>query len=251
MRLSSPPNPQPPPSTTTEAALAACRPLRPAYQYLDGASDYLHPVFTRHFAGHEFRSIFELGSRDGRDAVALQRALGGHIHAFECNPHALELCRQRLADEPAITLVPFAVWSESGRIPFFPVVETYCDDRPTPTRIGASSCFEAVEDYREQYRQTRIEVDAVRLDDYRREHGLGPVDLICLDLQGAALEALRGMPETLASCQFLIAELERRPLYRHQALFDQVARHLDEAGFELAEEVPRDDWFGDFLFVRR
>ncbi len=234
--------------------LALSRPHFPAHRYLEGYCDYLQPVFLEHLEGRDFRSIFELGSRDGRDAVALHHRFGAHVHAFECNPYALELCRESLAREPGVTLVPLAVWNRSERITFFPVVETLIEfeggESLTPTRIGASSCFEADPSYHERYVQSRIEVEAVRIDDYRRDHGLGPVDLVCLDLQGAALQALQGMPETLQSCDFVLAELERRPLYLGQALLPEVSDFLARFGFERVAAVERDKWFGDYLFAR-
>ena len=235
-------------------AFATSRPNYPAHRYLEGACDYLQPTFLEHFVGRSFRSIFELGSRDGRDALALHRHFGAHVHAFECNPYALQLCRDNLATASGVTLVPLAVWDRSEKIPFFPVVETYVEtgdgESVTPTRIGASSCFEADPTYHERYVQSRIEVQAVRVDDYRREQGLGPVDLVCLDLQGAALQALKGMPETLESCGFVLAELERRPLYQGQALLPEVTDYLARFGFKRVAEVERDPWFGDYLFAR-
>ncbi len=232
-------------------ALTASRPKHAAHQYLEGYCDYLQPAFLSHFEGRSFRSIFELGSRDGQDSLILHRQFGAHVHAFECNPYALELCRQRLEGVPGVTLVPLAAWHQNTRISFYPVVETYCGDTATPTRIGASSCFEADPSYHERYVQSRIEVQAVRIDDYRRERRLDPVDLVCLDVQGAALQALQGMPDTLKSCDFVLAELERRPLYQGQALLPEVTNFLAGLGFERVAAIERDPWFGDYLFERR
>ncbi|MGD8358702.1 MAG: FkbM family methyltransferase [Lysobacterales bacterium] len=115
---------------------------------------------------------------------------------------------------------------------------------------GASSCFRARNDYLQRYEQDRILVPAVRLDDYCREYDIRSIDLLCVDVQGAALQVLRSLGDQLRQVRNLIIELEHRPLYHGQSLFTECDEFLVRNGFQQKSRISRDDWFGDYLYVR-
>src|SRR5690606_20785305 len=79
--------------------------------------------------------------------------------------------------------------------------------------------------------------------------GVQTCALPILDIQGAALHALRGLGDRLKSVRYILAELETRPLYHDQDLFPEVCAHLAAHGFRAAAEVKRDAWFSDYLFI--
>lgn len=220
------------------------------YRYGQGYSDYLVSTFTRHLDPARIRLVFEIGSRDGADAVLLSRTLDAQVHTFECNPLVLEMCRKNLAGHERVTLVERAAWKENGPIRFYPVVETRIAGVPTPVRVGASSCFRAKDDYLEQYVQSDCFVEAVRIDDYCRQNNLAAPDLICMDVQGAALQVLQGMGKLLGSVRYIITELERKAIYHGQSLYTEVDLFLKRQGFRRVVEVPRDGWFSDFMYCR-
>lgn len=211
-------------------------------------SDYLNRGFLDAMALHSIGTILELGANDGRDTLELHQLFGAQIHAFECHPRMAAMAFDRCRPHPEIRVVEKAVWDAPGRIPFYPVVAASQDglsfDNP-----GASSCFRARDDYRQTYTQSAIEVEAVRLDAYCAEHGLDRIDLVCMDVQGAALHALRGLGARLRDVRYLVAEIENRPLYHGQSLYPEIAAHLAAHGFSPVAKVERDDWFADYLFV--
>jgi FkbM family methyltransferase len=77
------------------------------------------------------------------------------------------------------------------------------------------------------------EVRTKGLDAFVRESGIGPIDFIKLDIQGAELEVLQGGPETLDHVLAIVTEAEFVPLYKGQPLFGDVDAHLRSAGFML------------------
>ena len=213
-------------------------------------SDYLQPSFLRAIGRRRIRTIFELGSCGGEDARRLQHAFRrATIYSFECNPLVLPSLRARLAGEPRVRLVDRAVWDADGRIPFHPVVRATQDGRAIDNP-GASSCFLASADYRQQYVQDTVDVEAVRLDTFCAAEGIGGPDLLCIDVQGAALRALRGLGARIADVSAIIIEIERRPIYLGQDLYPEIDGFLVAHGFRQAVEVRRDDWFSDFLYLR-
>jgi FkbM family methyltransferase len=194
---------------------------------------------------------FEIGSRDARDAVAIRDFYGPtQVYCMECNPEAVALCKKTLAGEDNISLVEKAAWRESGPLTFYPVVKSYRDGHEE-RNIGASSCFPESGDYvhREKFIQEEITVDAVRLDELCCELAVPAIDLICMDVQGAALQVLQGLGEKLKDTSYIITELEVSPVYEGQSLFPEVAEYLRGHGFqEMAQDMQFPE-YGDFLFV--
>lgn len=212
---------------------------------------YTNPVFGRQIDADVVRTIFEIGSRDGEDAIALRDHYNADVHAFECNPVAIEATQSRLKGEPRITFVPKGVMDQAGQRPFYPVVATRHLGTRIPANIGASSFFKAREDYLQTYEQSEVMVEVICLNDYCVEHNIEQVDLLCLDVQGAALSVLKGMGERLRAVKYVMVELEFRAIYHGQQLFDETHQYLTRHGFSAVAENKRDAWFSDFLYVSR
>ena len=71
------------------------------------------------------------------------------------------------------------------------------------------------------------------LDAFTREHEIGPIDFIKMDIQGAELDVLQGGEETLGAVLALVTEVEFVPLYKGQPLFADVDAFLRERSFML------------------
>jgi len=150
--------------------------------------------------------IFEVGSRDGDDALKLQESYNPDLLcAFEPNPEAIKLCKSTLAGRAGVRLFELACWHETGRIPFYPVAFSFVGDRLT-RNIGASSCFLDAHTYTERLVQKEIEVEAVRLEDLMRQERISRIDLLCMDVQGAALHVLRGLGGGIRSVRWILTE---------------------------------------------
>jgi FkbM family methyltransferase len=197
-----------------------------------------------------FGAVFELGSRDARQAIELAGLFtNGQIIAVECNPHTLELCRTNAARHPRITLIDKAIHSYTGRCQFHPIdtartVTSWPDGNP-----GASSLFLATGDYpAERYVQNTIEVDCIRLDALCKQLGIGAIDLIWMDLQGAELLALQSAGALLDKTRYIYTEVSHRPLYQGQPLFDEVDAFLQARGFRCCSTVDRSNWQQDLIY---
>ena len=202
---------------------------------------YLQDVFTRYIDETKVNTILELGSRDALDAVELSDYYNADVYSFECNPSAIEICKGTIGDHKRVHLVEKAVWDEEGTISFYPVING---------NTGASSCFVAIDDYKyETYEQNEVLVPAIRLEGWFAETGVSP-DLICIDLQGAELRALKGMGEIPASVKYIITEGQTKPMYAGVNLIPEIEDYLEDFGFSIREERLINPYFGDFLFVR-
>ena len=195
-------------------------------------------------------TIVELGSRDLRDALWLQKYFDAEVVAWECNPEAIRLCRDTLGgylDAP-VTFVPKAAWSKNTILTFRPVVSNGFPGG----NIGASSVFKANPDYPyEIYKQETIAVDAERLDEWWGRHRkYRNLDLLCMDIQGSELEALKGAGDLLDGVKFIITEGQTKRLYDDTPLIGDLITFLGKWGFRLVERKTANDWFGDYLFAK-
>ena len=212
--------------------------------------DYLQPAFLRELRRLRVASIFEFGCGDGEDTLRLRAHFGADVHAFECNPFMLPLLRERLAGVPGVRLVERAVWDADGPIPFYPVIHTVQAGRVL-SNPGASSCFRAVSGYHQEYSQTEVTVEAIRLDTYCDREGVRAPDLLCIDAQGAGLRALRGLGHHLDDVQALIIEIEHREVFSGEDLHPAVDAFLQQRGFRQAVVIEHDGWYNNYLYRRR
>jgi FkbM family methyltransferase len=76
-------------------------------------------------------------------------------------------------------------------------------------------------------------VRTTSLDTFVRENGLGNIDFIKMDVQGAELDVLQGGTTTLSSVLAIVSEVEFVPLYKEQPLYGDIDAYLRERDFML------------------
>src|SRR5690606_671139 len=111
---------------------------------------------------------------------------------------------------------------------------------------GASnSIFEGTERLFETWTSVTQTGDSVELigstlPDVLAEHGIEArsIDILVLDVQGAELECLRGAHKILDHITYIECEVSKEQIYRGGALSHEIVEYLDEAGFDLATQVP-------------
>ena len=183
--------------------------------------------------------IFELGSRDLYDAKALTSFYTDSVcYSFECNPDCLDTCKKTLEnftkdEKEKIFLIEKAVSINNGKITFRPF------DLSKYNNKGASSIFEIDfsnrskndADYNRGSVQTIIEVDGIRLDTYMEDEKISRIDLLCIDLQGYELLALKSLGEKIKNVKYIITECSIQSTYKGGANFIDLNTYLEECGF--------------------
>jgi FkbM family methyltransferase len=197
-----------------------------------------------------FGAVFDIGSRDGLQAVELAELFrAADIVAIECNRETIEKCGHNVAQNSRIKLVDKAINSYTGRCLFYPIdtartITTWADGNP-----GASSLFVATGDYpAEKYVQSEVEVECIRLDDLCRQLQIDAIDLIWMDLQGAELLALQSAGALLDKVRYIYTEVSHRPLYNGQCMFDDVEAFLTARGFRRCTKIDRSRWQQDVIY---
>jgi hypothetical protein len=64
------------------------------------------------------------------------------------------------------------------------------------------------------------------------ESGIDTVDLLCIDLQGYELNALKSLGKKLETAKYVLTECSIDSTYIGGALFAELAEYLAEAGFK-------------------
>ena len=137
-------------------------------------------------------TVFDIGSHIGYIATYFSSLVGptGHVFCFEPSPLNLPYLEEnvRRASLKNLTIIRAAAGEHPGKVPFF--VETLTGQNSTTIRdfplLKANSTFNGLPaDYAE------CEVEMVTAD------SIGRPEFVKIDVEGASLAALRGMPSIL------------------------------------------------------
>jgi hypothetical protein len=89
--------------------------------------------------------------------------------------------------------------------------------------------------------ERQIEVPITRLDDWAARQGIGRIDLIWADVQGAESDLIEGASRTLADTRYFYTEYSNSEWYEGQADLRRLTQMLPD--FELVRRYPMDALF--------
>jgi FkbM family methyltransferase len=157
--------------------------------------------FVNHINKNKINIIFELGSRDLIDSIKLVDYFdNSSIYAFECNPDCLNECNKRLNEldeeyKKKINLIDKAVSIVDGYINFYPIDLSKYNNMGSSSllKIDFSSRDKNDPDYNLKNIQKEILIEGIRLDTFINKNNINNIDLLCIDLQGYELNALKSL----------------------------------------------------------
>lgn len=187
------------------------------------SSVYLDDLFLENINKDEIKTVFELGSRDLVDSSKIVEYYGCDIYSFECNPDCIKECRKNLnnfSDETKskIHLIEKAVSLKNENVTFYPF------DLEKFNNMGASSMFKIDFGMRNQ--------DGIRLDSFIQENKIDKIDMLCIDLQGYELNAIKSMEHYLNNVKYIITECSIENTYIGGATFIELYEYLKSYGFK-------------------
>lgn len=209
-------------------------------------STYTSDLVRNHIRALNPQVIVECGTCNGEDTLDLLKTYRpNQIFTFEANPENHPWCREKLAGEPQITLVEQAVSDKTGTVTFYPGDIKHCRF----PNGGISSMYPFRPGHPEFQLQAPITVPSTRLDDFLRLQGIEQVELVCLDVQGAELLALRGLGNYLHTVKAIISEVWFNPYYDGAPVYGDLINFLKPYGFT-TRELFRFENFGDALWLK-
>lgn len=159
-------------------------------------SFYWDSRFLKHFDIDSIKVICEIGARYGDESLQLSKTFkNAQIFSFECNPLVVDQCKKKLQNIPNIHFFPVGIGHENTTMPFY--YYKHNND-------GASSLYKRIDfDFTQEYiGDVQIKTLSSILSDNCIEH----VDLLCMDIQGYELNALKGCDKYLRKIDYIIME---------------------------------------------
>lgn len=178
-------------------------------------------------------TVLELGAHHAQDTIQIYDAcqVPPRYVAVEADPRNLPTIHQVIGDR-AVEVVHAAIANHCGVVTF-----RQCEGnndasgsiRPPKLHL---TCFPHITFEHE------VEVPATTLDALTQKLGVGPIDLIWCDIQGAELDMITGGQQTLARTRFLMVEADRLEMYEGQATRSDFEGLLP--GWRVVDEWPKD-----------
>lgn len=194
--------------------------------------------------------IVDAGAHVGGDTQEMSRLWPrATIHAFEPVPDLFQKLTANTADRGSVRRYPLALGAETGTAEMF-------------VSGGGSDASSSLLPPKEHLQinphvsfEGRITVSTTTLDAWARESGVGRIDFLWLDMQGAEMAAMAAAPQTLAGVRAIHLEVSLVEFYASNPLYVQVRAWLEGQGFRLeAEEIVRsasgEPVGGNALFLR-
>jgi FkbM family methyltransferase len=155
-------------------------------KYLRDADDYWFHVY-RPQAGN---TIVDIGAGRGEDVLAFARAAGpaGRVWAVEPHPESFCALQALCVDEHLenVTALNYA-----------------CVDEPSQLHIETLPVWESNYVRTGEPGPNSFPVEGVRFDDLCLEHGVGRIDFLKMNIEGAERVALPGCREALSRARFV------------------------------------------------
>jgi len=196
-----------------------------ARKYLRDAEDYWFHVY-KPLPGD---AIVDIGAGRGEDVFAFSRAVGpaGSVWAIEPHPNSFGILRKLC---------------QLNRLSNVTALNYACLDRPGDLHVETLPVWESNYVRAGEPTPTSHPVKGVRFDDLAAEYGIGRIDFLKMNIEGAERQALPGCRDALGRARFVcIAAHDFRAARGESEEFrtlDFVRKFVSEAGFEV---VMRDD----------
>jgi FkbM family methyltransferase len=200
----------------------------------------------------EPKVIWEIGSRDGREAQRLSDAFPeSQVIAFEPNPETFPLVKAVALKNPKITPKNLAISNTNGSIDFHKIntaetVTSWVDGNP-----GASSLLRSSGNYPyEKCVQDLIKVRSMRAADFLKEEPELQPQLLWIDVQGSEDQVLESFQSDLREVHTIVVELSLKEIYLNQPLALEVIE-LIKNKFYFAGVLNVGEWQFDALLINK
>jgi FkbM family methyltransferase len=204
--------------------------------------------YLRELIGANARVILEIGAHHGWHTAAFLKFFPqAAIYAFEPDPRAITKFKASIGD-PRVHLQEMAIGSADGEAKFFVSNGLPPDISPAnaanvyPQGWDQSGSIRQPKTYKAMWPWLKFEntitVKVQRLDSWARQNGIGTVDFIWADMQGAEGDLAEGGQTTLARTRYLYAEYSNYEIYEGEPTLQMLLDMLPN--FSVVKRYPCD-----------
>lgn len=186
--------------------------------------------------------VLHVGAHRAEELQDYEKHEWGQVTWVEAQPLLANYLRETL-NPLKNTVIEAAAWSRTGEVLKFNLASN-----------GQSSSLLEFGSHAQSYPTIKfvesIQVTTRRLDDLFKVPL--PFNFINLDIQGAELEALKGLERILHEVNWIYTEVNRKEVYIGCATIEELDEYLGTQGYKriATRWVFRKDW-GDALYVRK
>ena len=213
--------------------------------------NYTNSKYKTFIEKEKIKTIFEVGSRDGLDAISLSNDYPeSNVYSFECNPQTVDICKKNIENslKKNIKFYDFALGNEDGSFPFYSYVK-YENTQYEIESSGSSSFFKR-DDFDDCQKYIK-DVEVKNVCNFCKENDVQKIDLLCMDVQGYELNILKGCGEMLYDIDYVILEVTKPGLvsiYNSSPSYQDINSFMIENGFEKSLTVEENGCEDNILY---
>jgi FkbM family methyltransferase len=192
------------------------------------------------------RGIIQVGAHKAEELPTFLELGAKHVLLVEANPALIGGLRSMAQSAAGVTVAHCAINDVDGPVELH-VANLDKSSSILPLKLHLRTYPGVVE-------TGVIEVPGSRLDTLLASLGLdgAAFNVLCIDIQGAELRALRGATRTLETIEAISIEINFDELYEGCAQVEDIDDFLADRGFDrVATLTPYHSTWGDALYVRR
>jgi FkbM family methyltransferase len=192
------------------------------------------------------RGVIHVGAHECEELPTYLKLGAKHVLLVEANPILAERLRNRAKMVAEVTVAHCAANDVDGPVDLH-VMSKDESSSILPLKLHQKFYPSVVED-------EVIRVPGLRLDRLMASLALDAADfnIMCVDVQGAELRALRGAAKTLEAIDAVSVEINFAELFADCAQVEEIDDYLGDCGFDrVATLTPYHPAWGDALYVRR
>ena len=200
---------------------------------------YNEKIYLDNINKDEIKIIFELGCGDLFNTFKLFAYYGATIYSFECNPECIIECEENLNlmkkyVKDKIILVKKAVAEKNGYVSFYPFDINKFNNKGASSMLKIDFSMRNINDadYNRPNPQKEIVVESTRLDTFMNMHDILKIDLLCIDLQGYELNAIKSLDDKLKNVKYILTSTAIQSTYTNGTTFKELESFLLEFNFK-------------------
>ncbi|MEP7322776.1 MAG: FkbM family methyltransferase [Saprospiraceae bacterium] len=171
------------------------------------------------------KTILDIGANEGQFAKIIRKALPtAFIYSFEPIPQVFDTLRKNFSGDPYFKAFNLACGKTNEVIEFN-------KNNFSPS----SSILEITSTHTQNYigtdKTTKISVQVVALDSFKKEINIIRPYVVKMDTQGYEKYILQGGESVIKNAKVIFIELSYQPIYSEQALFPEIYNQLTQWGF--------------------
>lgn len=185
------------------------------------------------------KGVVHVGAHEAEESEQYDNANWGKVYWVEAQPDKVELLHNKFSNSKD-SVIAAAVWSKAG----VPLELQVMTNSASTSLLNLGTHNQAHPDITFSH---SIEVETQILENLIPSNSVA--DYLCLDIQGAELEAIKGFGDRISTMKWIYSEVNIEELYEGCCLVSDLDNYLKKYGFSRMATRWTEFGWGDALYV--